>query len=361
MNMMKSKIITIAVAAIIIGAAVAVVFWPSENKGWHAWNPTVGEIDYSSISATPNIIGVIEEMYMIVYDEELPDPVVNAEMDFKSLVTLNEVEVEVENEDGEISMITSIITSVKSSGTGPGVQERSIEFTEDMINNMKIISYGKGFTDSYIEMLGESVWDRVVAAGNSTWNAYGDNTMLWEETLGSEFTINTLNLLSFLNVHLDSESTYCLVVWGYITNYDAVMSAISGFDNVELLCIDYSWTIGSIKNLLAVVDALGWLIGISTEENDALMDFYGRYAAIEQAVLSNPTNMTVYMEIAGARSPGGNTLTQLCFDVLGLENINTTSGINVFSDVEVVRSAPDIIFFDRNDPRTMEQKMRIVM
>jgi hypothetical protein len=231
-----------------------------------------------------------------------------------------------------------------------------------MIDNMKIISYGVGFTDTYVQMFGDDVWDIVVAAGNSTWNSYPDNGMQWDRTLALEMTINRVNLLSFLTSDAyDKNGTYCLVVWGYMLNYTAIKDAIAGggFDNVEILCIDYYRATESLENLLSSIDALGWLVGKSTAENSVVTDFQERLCAIENAVASQGKRMTAYMERSDGTSAGAKTLTQLCFDVLGLRNINKTTGTFVFGDVHVVTAAPNVIFFDTKDPRTMNQKMRV--
>jgi hypothetical protein len=142
-------------------------------------------------------------------------------------------------------------------------------------------------------------------------------------------------------------------------NYAAVRSAIAGYDNVELLCVDYYKATGSLKYLLSVVDALGYLIGKGAEQNDAAIDLQERLCAIEDA-LSSTAGRTVYMELPAGTSPGANTLTQLCFDHLRLNNINKTSGTNLFGDANIVAVGPEVIFFDVRDTRTMDQKMRVI-
>jgi len=350
---MNKKVSAAAVAALVIGGAVAIIMLlPDDNRGWYAWDPTVGEIDYSRVSATPKIVDVIEQMYGIAYHEKVPKPIKGAKMDFVSLA---------EPADGGVY--------IKSSGSGKGVPDTRIFFTNEMTKNMKIVSYGSGFTDTYVQMLGDSVWDVVVAAGNSTWNAYPNNGMLWKQTLAAEMTLNVVNLLSFLRSDAyDAGSTYCLVIWGYMLNYAAVKDALAGagYSNVEILCIDYYKTIGSLENLLSFIDVLGWLIGVSTADNSAVTDFQERMCAIDAALSSKKDGMirggmTVYMERSDGTSPGTNTLMQLCFDLLRLENINKTSGTSVFGDVHVVAAAPDVILFDIKDQRTIYQKMRIIM
>ncbi|MDR0778566.1 MAG: hypothetical protein LBE48_03910 [Methanomassiliicoccaceae archaeon] len=348
--MIKTKIIAIAVAALVVAGAAAVMLWPSGDdngkKGWYAWDPTVGEIDYSKISATPRIIDTIEEMYKIVYGE-LPEPSADPSMTFDPLA--------VTDKDGNVK--------IKSSGTGAGVPANAeVTFTKDEINKMKIISYGKGFTDSYIDMFGADVWNKVVAAGNSTWTAYPNNNMVCKSTLASEMSISTLNLLTFFESDaFDMDSTYCLVVWGYMTNYEAVMNAVAKYGNVKLLCIDYYDAIKSLPRLMAAIDALGQLVGISADDNVSLTDFQKRLSAVTAAAGSLSSQKTVYMELSAGTSPGANTLTQLCFDALSLKNINTTSGTNIFSGVSVVTEMPKVIFFDVKDTRTMDQKMRVIM
>jgi ABC-type Fe3+-hydroxamate transport system substrate-binding protein len=117
--------------------------------------------------------------------------------------------------------------------------------------------------------------------------------------------------------------------------------------------------VGSLSYLLSVVDALGWLVGKGTEQNDAAINFQERVGAIDSKLSSVTSKKTVYMELPAGTSPGANTLTQLCFDLLRLNNINTTSGTNMFSDADVVTALPEVIFFDVRDSRTMDQKMRV--
>jgi len=340
--MKASKIIAVAVAALVIGGCAAFILWPSEDRGWYAWDPTVGEVEYAKISATPRIIETIEQMYKIAYGADVPAPKAGSRISFDPIAG--------KTADG---------IWIKSSGTGPGIPDTTLYFTDDMTSKMKIISYGLGFTDSYVQMLGDDVWKTVVAAGNSTWNAYPNNGMSWNATLAAEMTLSTVNLISFLESKADADSTYCLVVWGYMLNYAAVDAALAGYPNVKLLCVDYYKAIGSLNYLLSVVDALGWLVGKSTEQNHAAIDFQERIGAIDHA-LSSKTGPSVYMELPSGTSPGSNTLTQLCFDLLRLKNINTTSGTNLFGDANVVATGPEIILFDVRDTRTMDQKMRVL-
>ena len=350
--MIGMKIVAIVAAvAVVGGAATAIIFWPSDDGrgGWYAWDPTVGEIEYSKISATPKIVGVMEDMYRIAYGE-LPEKMsvpVGEEIEFDPLVE--------HLSGGEIRINGSLKTS-----TSP-IRPIPVTFTDDEIKNMRIISYGLGFTDSYEAMLGENVWDTVVAAGNSTWNNYPGNGMTGG-SLGSEMTISFDALNSFLNSWDDDGETFCLVVWGYISNYDALLDALP--KNVKILCIDYYAMTSlaypeSLGYLLSVVDALGQLIGIDTEDNDVISDIQDRLFTMKDSIPEK--GVTAYMETSSGTSPGTNTLTQLCFDVLGLTNINTTSGTYTLSDEVVVTSAPKVIFFDVNDPRTMDQKMRVTV
>ena len=340
--MKASKIVSVAVAALVIAGCAAFVLWPSEDRGWYAWDPTVGEIDYSKISANPRIIETIEQMYTIAYGADVPAPKAGARLPFDPIAG--------KTADG---------IWIKSSGTGPGVPDTTLYFTDSMTSNMKIISYSLGFTDSYVQMLGDGVWDTVAAAGNSTWNAYPKNGMAWNATLAAEMTLSTVNLISFLESRAGDGNTYCLVVWGYMLNYAAVDAALAGYPNVKLLCVDYYKAIGSLEYLLSVVDALGWLVGKSSDQNKAAIDLQERIGAIDDA-LSSSKGKSVYMELPAGTSPGSNTLTQLCFDLLRLDNINKTSGTNMFADANVVLAGPEVIFFDAKDSRTMDQKMRVL-
>ncbi|MDR0198782.1 MAG: hypothetical protein LBI08_03465, partial [Methanomassiliicoccaceae archaeon] len=177
--MIVSKIVSIVIATVVIGGSAAIVLWPIEDRGWYAWDPVVGEIECAKISATPRIIEPIEQMYTIAYGTAVPAPKLGAKISFDPIAG--------ETDDG---------VWIKSSGTGPGVADATLHFTNEAVSNMKIISYGAGFTDSYIKMLGEDVWSTVVAAGNSTWSAYPKNGMAWNMTLAAEMTVSTVNLLS---------------------------------------------------------------------------------------------------------------------------------------------------------------------
>ena len=234
---------------------------------------------------------------------------------------------------------------------------------------MKIISYSSGVTDSYVEMQGiDNVWDTVVAAGNSTWDNYADNGMdHWSnsatDTLGSEYKeISTENLINYLN-YAEANTNgyhYCVVIWGYITNYDEIYDALSGagYSNVDILCIDY-YSITSFEYLLSVIDALGQIVGIEPEENVSINDFQLRLYVMTNALESNNDTHSVYLETAKGKSPGTDTLAQLCFDVLELDNINTISGTTLISDEIVLIERPDVIFFVKGDTRTMDEKMRV--
>ncbi|MCL2786090.1 MAG: hypothetical protein FWD81_02565 [Methanomassiliicoccaceae archaeon] len=347
--MITSKVIVIAVAALFIGGAtVAVAFWPegeSGKGGWYSWDPAVGEVDYSKISATPKIIDAIEGIYGIVYGD-LPEKVSvpeGSELTYASLVE--------HTDDG-------ITINGARRGAGGTPTATPVSFTTDEIKDMRIISYGLGFTDSYVQMLGADVWDSVVAAGNTTWNGYSANGMAGG-TLGSEYTLSVDSLNAFFKDRDGWEDeTFCLVVWGYITNYDALMTAISAIGgNVKVLCIDY-YAITSLGYLLSVVDALGQLVGIDTADNASLSDFQDRLYSMTASITEN--DLTVYMELPAGTSPGTGTLTQLCFDVLELNNINKTAGTSILSDEVVVTSMPDVILFDVKDTRTMDQRMRLV-
>jgi len=337
--MIGSKAIVVIIATLVVAGATAAVFLPSGEKSGE-WEPIIGDIDYSKISATPRIIDVIEEMYETVYGElpatvSAPD---DKKLEFASLV-----------------QTTSGGITIKSPRTGS--PDSTVSFTNDEINTMKVISYGLGFTDSYAKMLGNDVWDTVVAAGNTTWNSYATNGMSGG-TLGSEYTLNRETVLDFLKT-ADSGNTYCLVVWGYITNYTAVVEALAEYDNVKILCVDY-YAIDSLNYLLSVVDALGRLVGISTADNPLISEFQDRLYTMTSSIPSD-TDIKVYMELTNGNSPGSGTLTQLCFDVLGFENINDTSGTNKLSDEIIVSSKPDVIFFDVKDTRTDDQKLRFIV
>jgi len=338
-KMIGNKIIVIIIAALVVVGATAIVLWPSGERTGE-WTPIVGDVEYSKISATPRIIDAIEEMYETVYGE-LPETVSAPEdkmLEFTSLV----------------QTITGGI-EIKSPRTGS--PDSTVSFTNDEISSMKVISYGLGFTDSYAEMLGGDVWGTVVAAGNTTWTNYPGNGMDGG-TLGSEYGLSAEALLGFLR-EADGSNTYCLLVWGYITNYDVIAAAISDYSNVKILCVDY-YAINSLNYLLSVIDALGQLIGISTEDNTLISEFQDRLYTMTSSIPSDP-EIKVYMELTNGNSPGRGTLTQLCFDVLNLENINETSGTNKLSDEIVVSSKPDVIFFDVKDTRTDDQKLRFIV
>jgi hypothetical protein len=351
--MMKRQILVIAAVVLVVICAAAIVLWPSGGggkEGWYAWDPTVGEIDSSKISATPKIIDVIEDMYHVAYGD-LPQRKTAPDMAFPSLVE------PAANGSGIV-----IKGSLKTSA-GP-VVDVPVYLTHEEIENMKIISYGLGFTDSYAKMFDDrddSVWDTVVAAGNSTWSNY--DHQMEGTSLGSEMTISFDALNAFLTAREGSaDETFCLVVWGYIVNYDALNSALSeaGYTNVKILCVDY-YAITSPESFVSVIDALGQLAGIQTKDNGAITDFQDRLFTMTDAISASDAALTVYMELdALGKSPGTGTLAQLCFDILGLENINETPGIDIFSREVVVTSTPDVIFFDVRDTRTMNQKMRVV-
>ena len=337
--MTGSKMIVIIVASLVVAGAAAVVLWPSGEKTGD-WEPIIGDVDYSRISATPNILDAIEDMYETVYGELPPKTAApdDKKLEFASLV-----------------QTTAGGITIKSPRTGS--PDSTVSFTNDEISSMKVISYGLGFTDSYAGMLGAGVWDTVVAAGNTTWTNYATNGMSGE-TLGSEYTLNREAVLNFLKT-ADTGNTYCLVVWGYIMNYDAVIEALAGYGNVKVLCVDY-YAINSLNYLLSVVDALGQLIGISTADNPLISEFQDRLYTMTDSIPSDP-DIKVYMELTNGNSPGNGTLTQLCFDVLKLKNINDTSGTNKLSDEIVVSSKPDVIFFDVKDTRTDDQKLRFIV
>jgi ABC-type hemin transport system substrate-binding protein len=348
---MASSIIAMAVAALVIGgAATVVVFWPDggEGGGWYSWEPTVADIGYSKISATQRIIEPIEQMYEAVYGKL---PAKMAVPDDKKLTYESLVE---PLPDGGIK-----IKSPRS-----GVPDATVSFTKNEIEKMRIVSYASSFTDSYVSMLGDDVWDTVVAAGKTTWDNYPNHGMSGK-MLGSEFTLSAETILDFLK-GADNEYTYCLVMWGWVQNYDTdtqtgtnLIKALESYSNVKILCVDY-YSIKSFEYLLSVVDALGQLIGKDAADNDAMKDFQDRLYTVKSSVPSGGRQNTVYMELASGSSPGKDTLTQLCFDVLNLRNINTTAGTNKLNDEVVVASRPNVIFFDTADSkRTIGQKMRV--
>jgi hypothetical protein len=376
--MMKRKIVVIAVAALVIGgAAAAVAFWPSgDNKGWYAWDPTVGfELEYSKITATPNIIDSIEYMYKIAHGNgSLPElrPVPEGEeIGFTSLV----------EPAGDGIRINGTLRS--STGSPVNVP---VEFTADELSRLKIISYGAGFTDSFVKMFEhseESVWDTVVAAGRSTWDGYPNNGMR-TENLGSEmFTLQSVEALNSLFKDREAagifdKEVYCIIAWGYISHtgpdnaHDRLNDVIiKNYKNVKVLYIDYYSIVSqglsaddTLGNLLSAVDALGHLIpSVAMDdkgENKVIADFQNRLYTIKDAIPSD-TKRTVYMELIAGTSPGAGTLAQMCFDILGLENIKKTPGTTKLSDEAVMTSEPDVIFFDIRDGRTEERKMRIVI
>jgi len=340
--MITSKIIVIVVAALFVGgAAAAVVFWPENEGGWDEWDPVIGQVDYSLISTTPRIVEVVENMYEFVYGD-LPEKRTAPAgwREFEPLV--------VPTNDG---------IKIK----GPAGVSEFVEFTQNEIDNMKVISYGRGFTDTYVSMLGDEVWDTVVAAGGSTWTNYPNNGMAHTTSLGSEMTFGTEGfdrLNSFLN---DDKSTpYCVIVWGYtsLDSINGLRSSLSGagYTNVKILVIDY-YAMNSWEYFLSVMDALGQLIGVSTANNDAMSDFRDRLYTIEDAVTT--TGMKVYMETGTGTSPGANTLTQLCFDSLGLDNINKTTGTNALDDELIITSEPDVIFYIKGDDKVEQRKARL--
>jgi len=357
-KMIESKIAAMMVAALVIGGATAVTMLPLEDKvGWYAWDPAVGDVDHQSISATPKIIDAIEQMYKTAYGK-LPTKLEAPKGAWDNPL--------VDRLDSGIRINGSLGTS------GGAVTPVPVTFTDDDIRNMKVISYGAGFTDSFVEMFrgrDGSVWDTVVAAGNSTWSSYPKNGMKGS-TLGSEWSISfdALNA-AFGSGNLSKEHTYCLIVWGYVgqTVHNSIMTGISSMTDVRMsvLYIDYYSLINSdsFDNILYTVDALGLLIGIDTDDNRALSDFQDRLYSMNKALETDPSagTLKVYMELPSGNSPGKGTLAHLCFDTLMLDNINTTAGSSTkLSDEIVVMSSPDVIFFDVTDKRTIYQKMRIV-
>ena len=356
--MIESKITAAVIAVLFIGGAAAVTMLPLEDReGWYAWDPAVGDVDHQSISATPKIINAIEQMYVTAYGK-LPPRLEAPKGTWDNPLT--------ERIDGGIRINGSLGTS------GGAVTPVPVTFTDDDVRNMKVISYGAGFTDSFTEMFkgrDGSVWDTVVAAGNSTWNAYPDNGMKGS-TLGSEWNISfdALNAAFSGDDGLSKEHAYCLIVWGYVgqTVHNSIMSGISSMTDVKMsvLYIDYYSLINSdsFDNILYTVDALGLLIGIDTDDNRALSDLRDRLYSVSKSLETDPAagTLKVYMELSTGNSPGKGTLAQLCFDTLMLDNINTTGSTTKLSDEIVVMSSPDVIFFDIADKRTIYQKMRIV-
>jgi len=359
---MNSKIIVVSVVAILIIAGISVFVWSDnkeENGGWYAWDPTIGEVDYTKISTTPQIIDQLETMYEVVYGTlpstdgvTIPD---GKELQYNSLVTKVSGGIEVKS------------NYTNSSGF---LDTKTIYFTDSEISKMKIISYGYGITDSYVDLLGATVWDTVVAAGNTTWDDYPDNEMInWSDggssgSLGSEYNLSELNLLSYLEKAgaKDNGNTYCLVVWGYIQNYDDVVKMLfdNGYTNVEVLRVDY-YAITSFEYLLSVQDLLGQIVGIDSLDNGVISNFQLRYYVIEEALESDTDVKKVYLERADKKSPGSETLSQLCFDTLKLTNINITKGTTMLSDEVIVSEQPDYIFFVKGDTRSMDQRMRVTV
>ncbi|MCL2711957.1 MAG: hypothetical protein FWD37_01605 [Methanomassiliicoccaceae archaeon] len=332
--MIASKIIVMAVAALCVGgAAAAVVFWPDGGSG--EWDPMIGEVDYSLISTTPRIVEVMESMYEQVYgDLPAKKTAPSNYLKFNSLV----------------ETVSGGIRIKSSTGTGGYVN-----FASGDLSNMKIISYGRGFTDTYAKMLGNNVWNTVKAAGSSTWTNYPTNGMT-SANLGSEMSFAYENLAGFLSG--DKTTPYCVIVWGY-SNTDPIKKlqtdlAGDGYSNVKVLTIDY-YSMTSWEYFLSVIDALGQLINVKTASNTALTDFKNRLYTIENAV-AEKVGKKVYLETSSNTSPGPNTLTQLCFDSLGLTNINTISGTNNLNDEVIVSSRPDVIFYVKGDT-TVDARM----
>ena len=140
----------------IVAAGAAVLLMPKESKGWYSWDPTVGEVDYTMISATPKIMDVLEDMYSIVYGElpsretEVP---ASQLLEYESLVTDTATGIDVQSRSSILPL--------------PSTFEDTVSLTDSEIQNMKIISYSSGLTDCFVSMLGEEqVWDTVVAAGS---------------------------------------------------------------------------------------------------------------------------------------------------------------------------------------------------
>lgn len=354
---MNPKFIAIGVAAIIVAAGAAVLLMPKESKGWYSWDPTVGEVDYTMISATPKIMDVLEDMYSIVYGElpsretEVP---ASQLLEYESLVTDTATGIDVQSRSSILPL--------------PSTFEDTVSLTDSEIQNMKIISYSSGLTDCFVSMLGEEqVWDTVVAAGNSTWTNYPDNDMeKWGEnsSLGPEYTISTEYLLSYLD-YAGAKTNgyhYCVVAWGYIKNYDDLHNSLAGagFKDVDIICIDY-YEVDDFNYLLSIIDAMGRIIGIDPEDNEGISDFQERLYTVKKAVSGKETGRTVYLENPSKKSPGKGTLTELCFDALGLVNINTEDGLVMLNDESIVSDKPSVIFFSEGDTRTMDQKMRVTM
>lgn len=356
---MNSKLIAVIAAAVIVVAAIAafVVLTDKddseEKKGWYMWDPVVGDVNYTKISITPEIVDAIENMYTTTYGD-LPSKI--TDIPANGMISYTPL-----GED------TGTGISIKSKGASAPVT-----FTTEEISNMKIISYSSGITDTYSKLLGDDVWNTVVAAGNSTWTKYTDNSMInWSSdatgTLGSEYTLSTENLLGYLSKAdaANNGNTYCILAWGYIKNYSEVSAVLAdnGYDNVKVVCIDY-YAISEADDLgyfLSVIDLLGKIVGVNSDDNTCLSDIQQRLYSITESLKDETGNKTVYMETAAKKSPGYNTLAQLCFDILKLKNINNTEGTQNISDEIIVSNEPSVIFFTDGDSRTMDQKMRITV
>jgi hypothetical protein len=323
----------IAIAILLTGFA-AYIYWPQEkSNGWYSWNPTVGTVDYTKITISPNIMDAVEGMYVTVYGE-LPST---------EGVTVPEEE-----------MIPVFPLNLGADVRGSGV---------------KIISYSAGVTDTYVSLLGSEVWNTVVAAGNSSWRNYSNNGMeKWDHdqngffgSLGSENTISTSTLVRYLD-HLNDHTTeYCVIMWSYTTNIDEVRSAVAnaGYDNVEFAIVGDSYKAPSDPDILSTIAALGEIVGISGSENKVMYQYQTRCYVISNS-LKDVEYRTVYLELADGKSPGAYTLTQYCFDFLHLKNINGTSGITKLSDSTIENAKPSYIFFTFSDARSMDVKMRAV-
>jgi ABC-type Fe3+-hydroxamate transport system substrate-binding protein len=351
---MDKRIVAVGVVAmLVIVAAGAVVLSNNQPRGWYAWGPTVSEVEYSEISTTPEIIDSLTSMYYAVYGN-VPGIGTGA-LEYPSLVTDTAAGIEV------VSAMSATSGNTKHTG--------KVSFTSAELENLKIISYGSGFTDCLVELLGDSVWSKVVAAGNTTYDRYPDNGMEnWSTsgngTLGSEYILSTENITSYLEYTnaKDSGDTYCLVMWGYVKNYDVIHDSIEalGYKNVKMLCVDY-YSITNIEGILSVMDVMGRLAGVSSEDNKSIYMFQSRLSGIIESLDGKAPVKTVYLERADGKSPGSGTLAQACFDILKMTNINTSEGTTKVSDETVVSSRPDVIFFATEDERTMDQKMRVTV
>ncbi len=373
---MNSKIIAVgAVLVIVIAAAGAYVVVNKDSTeyeydpslGWKSWNPVVTETKTAYFSISPLLMAGTEKLFTEIYGKtvdyskyKLSDVPADF-LKYDSLV--------LSNTDDKVVIASTIRENTDQSG------KKVVETTVNKCPDNLLTTSGYAATlygllsIKYGEKQAETMlWDYVYGLDKSSWSTASMETLyglpIPDGIVKVETTYSLIDnkekYAQYIGEATADGQTMVMMMAGSLKNNYSDMGPFYDMVNATNGAASPLFFFSNgVNDVLAAVEVIGAVYGLEDEAQEYIdmyrLNMYAIHCEAEKA----KKGYTVYLESNSGTAAGRGTITAEVFEILCLENINTTNQWQTIPEETIIEKRPSVIIFYDNNSKSWDERLRV--